>query len=315
MNKPIFTAEKVNLVSDKGERFTYYHSEQFYIGGGAMGEVYKGWYANNPEQKVAIKKVHARHAENKSIRERAKFEASLFIVHPNLIKMLGYCESDQTKGPVYIISELIRGETIDKFAKRIESARRVVPVSKMMCSILDALHCLHTRTICHRDVKPSNIMVDHMGNAKLMDLGIATADGISFGTLNQGFGTYPYAPPEQITGARDDVNHLSDIYSLGVTFYELLTGFNPFYSRIEIETVERQITMPLPYNKFIPRPLFKVLLKATAKKKSDRYQSAEDFKKAVIKANKGGGVNWLVIVLGILVIILLIFLVMIYINS
>jgi serine/threonine-protein kinase len=309
--------QRVNLVSDKGEKFIYYHCEQYLLGRGAMGEVYKGWYADDPERKVAIKKVYARHAENEHIRTRAKREALLSVNHPNLIKMLGYCEFDKHKGPVYIISELVRGEIINTVVRRIGPAMRVSFVSGMMCSVLDALHCLHTHipAVWHRDVKPSNIMVDHAGNAKLVDLGIATSDGWRCGTLyGLGFGTYPYAPPEQITGARDQVNQLSDIYSLGITFYELLTGVNPFAGGSELDIAAKQISMPLPYNKCIPRPLFRVLLKATAKKQSARYQTAEEFKKAVIKANGLKVVNWGVILLGILGVVLFILLVITLIN-
>lgn len=155
----------------------------------------------------------------------------------------------------------------------------------MICSVLDALTCLHSQTppIWHRDIKPSNIMVENGQNVRVMDLGIATSDGISFGTLEgRGFGTYPYAPPEQITGQRSLVNGTSDLYSLGITFYELLTGVNPFAGGSDVDILEKQITMTLPYNELIPKPLFKVLLKATAKKQADRYQTAAEFKEAIL---------------------------------
>lgn len=277
--------QKVNLISDKGERFCYYHCEDFRIGGGAMGEVFKGWRVENPEQKVAIKRVYSRHAENSQIRRRARYEASFAISHPNLIKMLGYCEFDRTRGPIYIISELVRGSTIDKFIEPIYISNRTEIVSRMICSVLDALTCLHSQTppIWHRDIKPSNIMVENGQNVRVMDLGIATSDGISFGTLEgRGFGTYPYAPPEQITGQRSLVNGTSDLYSLGITFYELLTGVNPFAGGSDVDILEKQITMTLPYNELIPKPLFKVLLKATAKKQADRYQTAAEFKEAIL---------------------------------
>jgi serine/threonine-protein kinase len=292
----ISNAQRVNLISNKGEKFSYYHCDEFRIGSGAMGEVFKGWYTDNPEQKVAIKKVYNRHAENPQIRNRARHEASLLIYHPNLIKMLGYCEFERNRGPVYIISELVRGETIDKSIRGADPLARVGIVSNIISSTLDALHCLHTQNppVWHRDLKPSNIMVENGRVTKVMDLGIATSDGISLGTLEgRGFGTYPYAPPEQITGQRSLINATSDLYSVGVTFYELLTGVNPFDGGSDVDIMEKQITMPLPYNHAIPRPLFKVLLKATAKKQSDRYQTAADFKAAIAKATGkgGGGIN------------------------
>ncbi|MDR1646000.1 MAG: serine/threonine protein kinase [Tannerellaceae bacterium] len=320
MRTSLSNAQKINLVSSQGERFSYYHCDEFCIGSGAMGEVYKGWCADYPEQKVAIKKVYNRHAENPQIRDRAKYEASLSINHPNLIRMLGYCEFDRQRGPVFIVSELIRGETIDKFVTGIELSMRADIVSRMICSALDALACLHSQNppVWHRDLKPSNIMVENARNIKIMDLGIATSDGISFGTLEgRGFGTYPYAPPEQITGQRNMINATSDLYSLGITFYELLTGVNPFAGGSDVDILERQITMNLPHNKCIPPRLFKVLLKATAKKQSDRYQSAQAFKEAILQAiqpSQGIHSQWVLAGGIIAVALLLITLVLILLN-
>jgi len=272
------------IISDKHERFAYYNLDEFRIGQGAMGEVFKGWKVDSSQERVAIKRVFPRHAQNPNIRERAKFEASLFISHPNIITMLGY--SELRDGSIYIISEFVQGNTIDKFVKSIEQNNRVEIVSRMMCLVLDALTCLHQQHVWHRDIKPSNIMVENGCNVRVMDLGIATSDGISFGTIpGRGFGTYQYAPPEQITGERSQINGTSDLYSLGITFYELLTGNNPFAGGSDVDILEKQVKMPLSYNPLIPKPLFNVLQKATAKKQSNRYQTAEEFKQAIFKAN------------------------------
>ncbi len=278
-------ARQINLRSDKGEIFSYYHCDNCLIGSGAMGEVYKGWNVNTG-QDVAIKKIYPRHAENRYIRDRARHEASLSIDHPHLIKMLGYCETDRSQGSVYIISEYVNGTTIDRFVRSLDAPHRVDIVCRMMCSVLDALSCLHSQhpPVWHRDVKPSNMMVENGKNVRLMDLGIATSDGISLGTLEgRGFGTYPYAPPEQITGQKSLVNGTSDIYSLGIAFYELLTGINPFAGGSDVDILEKQLKMTLPYHASIPKPLFKILLKATDKKQADRYSTAAAFKDAVLK--------------------------------
>lgn len=282
--------QKINLVSDRGERFSYYQCDDFRIGKGAMGEVFKGWRADNPEHKVAIKKVYTKHSENPHIRRRAKHEASLRIDHPNIVKMLGYCEFDRARGSIYIVSDLVRGNTIKIFCSNIDPSVRVEIVSNMICSVLDALTCLHSQMppIFHRDIKPSNIMVENGRNVRLMDLGIATSDGVSLGTLDGFIGTEAYASPEQISSARfGKVNATSDIYSLGITFYELLTGINPISegAKNQIEVFDRQVSMPLPYNEIIPKKLFKVILKATAKEQSHRFQNATDFKDAILEAN------------------------------
>ncbi|MFI3261788.1 MAG: serine/threonine-protein kinase [Rikenellaceae bacterium] len=273
--------KRVDIVSDKGVRFSFYDSLEFRIGAGAMGEVFKGWETNNPNHKVAIKRVFSKHAEVPQIRERAKYEASICIDHPNIIKMLGYAQFDRTRGPIFIISELVRGTVVNKFVSQFDPVTKVDIVTEMMCSILDALTCLHTQNppIWHRDIKPSNIMIENGINVRIMDLGIATSDGLSFGTIDgRGFGTYPYAPPEQITGKRGEVDGKSDIYSLGVTFYELLTDVNPFCGGSDIDIMEKQISMNLPPNPKIPKHIFKIILKATAKKKENRYQTAQEFK-------------------------------------
>lgn len=301
----ISNTQQVKLVSDRGERFCYYHCPEMIIGRGAMGEVFKGWRADDPEQKVAIKRVYSRHAENPQIRKRARYEASLYIDHPNIIRMLGYCQLSDNRGPIFIISELVRGTTINKFVASYDFATRAEVVPRMICSVLDALICLHSKNIWHRDIKPSNIMVENGRNVRLMDLGIATSDGVSFGTLEgTGFGTYPYAPPEQITGKRGEVNGTSDIYSLGITLYELLTRTNPFAGGSDIDIMEKQIAMPLPQDDRIPKSLFKVLRKATQKRQHDRYQTALEFKEALVRAtdpntNQGGqeGHNWIKTVL------------------
>ena len=271
------------LISNHGQRFSYYENDNFKLGSGAMGTVYKGWRTHHPEQKVAIKLVNPRHAEHPVIRERAKHESTLVFDNPNIIRMLGYCEPIPQRGPIYIISELINGTNIDEFAKTLPWDIRTEVIIRMMCAVLDGLACLHTKRVWHRDIKPSNIMVEDGINVKIMDLGIARTDGKAFGTSDRAFGTFAYAPPEQISRAYGEVNHLSDIYSTGVTFYELLTGVNPYETNNDVETMDRQIAMTLPYDQYIPKPLYKVLLKATAKRQTDRYQSVHEFKRAVLE--------------------------------
>lgn len=312
--------QRIDLISNKGERFFYFNGANSRLGGGAMGEVFEGRSVEDPKRKVAIKRVYPQHAENPELRNRARFEASLCIEHPNLIKMLGYCEFDRFKGPMFIVSELVQGNTINKFIQTIDLHNRTEVVSRMMCSALDALICLHSQVpaIWHRDIKPTNIMIENGRNVRIMDLGIAATDGKSLGTLSgTGFGTYKYAPPEQILGLRDDVNGTSDIYSLGVTFYELLTNENPFDGPSDIEIMEKQLTKNLPYIDLIPKSLYKVLLKATAKKQSQRYQNASDFKDAIIKAIEKKDPNpipWNLIIISTTAIVLILLLLTIFIK-
>lgn len=126
-------------------------------------------------------------------------------------------------------------------------------------------------------------MLENGSVVKLMDLGIARMNGGNRYSSYGFIGTPQYAAPEQILRetTRSEINASTDLYALGITFYELLTGVNPMKSKIESETLSNQVTKKLPYNKLVPRRLFKVIQKATEKDPSKRYQTASEFKNAI----------------------------------
>lgn len=267
----------------------YYDTTSTPLGKGAMGTVYLGFSCNS-NQRVAVKRVKDVYANNTKIRERARQEASLSFSHPNLVQMIGMCEYAKDNGPIFILSGYVPGIPLDVHVKEqlqdIPDAERIQKIAKEMCCVLDALQYLHARGVVHRDVKPSNIMIENGSVIKLMDLGIARLNGgnkySSFGFV----GTPQYAAPEQILRESEhaEINAQTDIYALGITFYELLTGMNPFKTEIESEVLSRQISMKLPYDARIPRRLYLVLLKATEKKSFKRYKSALEFKQAIIES-------------------------------
>lgn len=260
------------------------------LGEGAMGTVFLGFSCND-NQRIAVKRVREQYANIPAIRERARQEASLSsLSHPNLVKMIGLCEQSDNHGPIFILSGYVSGITLDKHVQTqlssLTEEERVEKISLEMCNVLDALQYLHSRGVLHRDIKPSNIMIENGKTVKLMDLGIARMNGgnrySSFGFI----GTPQYAAPEQILREKDhaELTQRTDIYSLGVTFYELLTGVNPFLSDIEADVLSRQVTKPLPYNKIIPRQMFRVLRKATEKDPQKRFSTALEFKVAIFNA-------------------------------
>lgn len=267
----------------------YYDPNSTPLGDGAMGTVYLGFSCNS-NQRIAVKRVKDVYANNKMIRERAKQEASLSFSHPNLVQMIGLCEVAPNYGPIFILSGYVAGITLDAHVKEqlnfLPQEDRIEKISNELCKVLDALQYLHSRGVVHRDVKPSNIMIENGSVVKLMDLGIARLNGGNKYSSYGFIGTPQYAAPEQILRDSDntEINAQTDIYALGVTYYELLTGKNPFKTDVEAEMLSRQIKMKLPYDKKIPRSIFNVISKATEKVPAKRYKSASEFKFAILDA-------------------------------
>lgn len=280
----------------------YYDPFSKPLGEGAMGTVYLG-YSCNSNFRIAVKRVKDIYANNKMIRERARQEASLSFTHPNLVQMIGMCEYQLDKGPIFILSNYVAGVTLETHVKeqlnQLTQEDRIEKICNEMCCVLDALQYLHTRGVVHRDIKPSNIMIENGTVVKLMDLGIARMNGGNKYSSYGFIGTPQYAAPEQILreSLHSEINARTDIYSLGVTFYELLTGINPFNTQIEAEILSNQVTKRLPYDNNIPKKLFKVLLKATEKESVKRFASALDFKNgindAIYHSNHNKLVSWI----------------------
>ncbi len=267
----------------------YYDPNSAPLGNGAMGTVYLGFSCNS-NKRIAVKRVKDIYANNKMIRERARQEASLSFSHPNLVQMIGLCEYAPNYGPIFILSEYVAGITLEVHVKEqlnsLPTEERMEKIAIEICHVLDALQYLHSRGVVHRDVKPSNVMIENGSVIKLMDLGIARLNGgnkySSFGFI----GTPQYAAPEQILrdAQNTEINAQTDIYAVGITLYELITGHNPFKTDIEAEVLSRQMTMKLPYDKKIPKTLYRVILKATEKSQAKRYKSATELKLAIIEA-------------------------------
>lgn len=298
-----------------------YDSAQVPLGKGAMGIVYLGYSCNSPENKVAVKRIKDEYANIPSIRQRAKTEASLLFRHNNLIEMIGYCETDETTGPIFIISRFVRGITFEQHVRSHLSALpdKTYRICESLFPIFDALDYLHSKGIIHMDIKPSNIMVEAGCNVRLMDLGIAYTPDT--GNLSIGLvGTPHYAAPEQFVkeeeGPQTTINQTTDIYELGVTLYELLTGNNPFDAETREQILHKQQTLDLPFTQLLPESVFKVLRKATAKKQQDRYQSVREFKlslqQALLHSRQRRPGNLLPIIIGVALGLILTFIVFIF---
>lgn len=281
-------------VSQKGSKIflrtdshTYYYDESLPIlGSGAMGIVYKGIELST-NKVVAIKRLKDRFANIPAIRRRAHQEANLMFSHPNLVEMHGCCEVAPNRGPLFIISSYVDGETIDCFINN--NIRQLPQAEQRICNmflpVLDALSYIHHKQILHLDIKPSNIMVEKGRNVRLMDLGIANVSADTEEISSGMMGTPKYAAPEQFANGveRRKLSCATDIYEAGVTLYELITNNNPFPNEIE---KARQLHMSAILEKVpsISYEVLSVIQKATATVPSARYQQASEMKAALIEA-------------------------------
>lgn len=310
-------------VYNMGWHWYYYNPDIPPLGEGAMGKVYLG-YEYETNQKVAIKQLFDKYANSKAVRERASLEAALKFRHPNMVEMLGKCkyQDEDEDWHVWVVSKYVNGVTIDKHIRKLEEAEPntdLVPkICEYICSILEALDYLHSRGIIHRDIKPSNIMIEQGNTPKLMDLGIARISGSNKYTSNGFVGTPLYASPEQILREKtqEEATPASDIYSLGMTLYVLINGSNPFNAETESKILTNQVTKKLPMSDKLKKykKLMGVIWKATDKDKEKRYQTATEFKYAILDAMKSTNSDWpKILIFGgfallIVIVILLIFL-------
>lgn len=288
-------------VYNMGWHWYYYNPDIPPLGEGAMGKVYLG-YEYETNQKVAIKQLFDKYANSKAVRERASLEAALKFRHPNMVEMLGKCkyQDEDEDWHVWVVSKYVNGVTIDKHIRKLEEAEPntdLVPkICEYICSILEALDYLHSRGIIHRDIKPSNIMIEQGNTPKLMDLGIARISGSNKYTSNGFVGTPLYASPEQILREKtqEEATPASDIYSLGMTLYVLINGSNPFNAETESKILTNQVTKKLPMSDKLKKykKLMGVIWKATDKDKEKRYQTATEFKYAILDAMKSTNSDW-----------------------
>ncbi len=257
------------------------------LGKGGMGKVYRA-IDKKLNEEVALKLVKPEIASDKKTLERFSNELKIArkIAHKNVGRMYELMEE---KGTHFITMEYVPGEDLKSFIRRAEtlSAGKAISIAKQVCEGLAEAHELG---VVHRDLKPQNIMIDKEGNSRIMDFGIARslkAKGITDAGVM--IGTPEYMSPEQVDAKETDQR--SDIYSLGVILYEMVTGRAPFEGDTPLSVAVKQKTEtpedPRKLNSQIPENLSQMILRCMEKDKEKRYQSAGELRSELDKIEKG----------------------------
>lgn len=249
-----------------------------FIGEGGMSRVWRA-LDQNTGKNVAVKVLREEYSEDESFIRRFDREAQAAsrMSHPNIVNLLDVgVEEDGTR---YLVMEYVQGKTLKRFIQE-SGALRPEIAAQIIIRVLAALQHAHQNGVVHRDIKPQNILIDKEGTVKVADFGIARMANAQ--TVNQTdesvMGSVYYFSPEQARGAAVDAR--SDIYSVGVVFYEMLTGKVPFTGDTPVAIAMQHLqTAPIPpaeVNPSVSSALDFVVLHAMEKKPRRRYQSAEE---------------------------------------
>lgn len=280
----------------------YYLLELINVGG--MAEVFKAkmFGVEGFEKIVAIKRILPEVAEDgefiKMFIDEAKIAVKL--QHPNVVQIF---ELGKIDGSYFIAMELINGKDIKTIRKRLKRVDLLMPVEQsayIISQVCEGLDYAHRKTdekmnplnIVHRDISPQNMIVSYEGTVKLIDFGIAKAKSKSTKTqVGMLKGKFSYMSPEQVSG--QPIDRRSDIFSLGVVFFEMLTGKRLFLGKNDVETLEKirkaEVLPPSVFNSAVPPELDRIVMKALAKDREERYQWASEFAEDLKKFSYSSG--------------------------
>ena len=254
------------------------------IGEGGMANVYLG-YDTILDRNVAIKVLRGDLSNDEKFVRRFQREAlsASSLAHQNIVEMYDVGEDD---GVYYIVMEYVDGKTIKQLLKK----RGTLTLSEaidIMSQLTDGMAHAHDSYIIHRDLKPQNIMIKDDGQIKITDFGIAMAlNSTQLTQTNSVMGSVHYLPPEQASGKGCTIK--SDIYSMGIIFYELLSGSLPFRGDNAVEIALKHMREPLPSlrdsNNAIPQSIENIIRKSTAKNPKNRYDSARSMHEDLLTA-------------------------------
>ena len=255
------------------------------VGQGGMAEVYKSRHSAL-NRDVAVKLIHAHLASREGFVERFQREARLVAAlrHPNIVQVF---DLDSYIGVYYMVMEFIDGTTLAARLDDLRAQGRQMPLRQainLIITLCSALDYAHSHSMIHRDLKPGNVMFTSQGQPILTDFGLAKiVGGMTQTSSSLVIGTPMYMSPEQ--GFGNPVDGRSDIYSLGVILYELVTGHPPFEGDTPLSIIMKHFNQPLPsarnINPHVPEAVERIIATATAKRPEERYQTCAEFSEAL----------------------------------
>lgn len=268
----------------KGQKINDRYQILRMIGEGGMANVYLA-HDLILDRDVAVKVLRGDLAGDEKFVRRFQREAisASSLSHPNIVEMYDVGEDD---GSYFIVMEYVDGKTLKSLIKK-RGALTLSEVVDIMKQLTSAIACAHDSYIIHRDIKPQNVLILEDGTVKITDFGIAMAlNSNELTQTNSVMGSVHYLPPEQANGSGSTVK--SDIYSLGILMFELLTGTIPFKGENAVEIAIKQMKEPIPsvckINSEIPQSIENIILKACAKNPKNRYDTVNEMRDDLIVA-------------------------------
>jgi len=265
------------------------------LGRGGMAQVYKAYHPQL-DRYVAVKILRSDLVEEEEFLARFRREARAIAAlrHPNIVQIFDF---DVQNDLYYMVMELLEGDTLKAYLNTLRVRAEKLPLGEVVRIFMDVLSGLayaHGEGIIHRDLKPANIMLTRRGQAVLTDFGIAQIVGGTHYTVSGALmGTLSYMAPEQGLHGHSDAR--SDIYSLGIAYYEALTGTVPFDADTPLAILMKHVNDPLPLPRktdpTIPESFERVALTALSKRPEDRFKSANEMAERLLAAAKETGID------------------------